>query len=252
MTPRSGSRSRTVLLVAALALGAAACGDGDSDTADAPDPTDAATTTTTDVAAVGTGEDGDGDDDTDGGDTAPADTAAESSVPATEPAEVAPPSGADCVPGTWTLRSQEFLDSIITAMGPAGAEITEWTHSGGQYIATFGADGSLLTERQDWQFRIGTPEGTLVSTITSSDTGSWSVDGDQMTIEDGGSEAEVRLQIEVGGQLQDLPIGGTQTVGTDPISGTGTYSCEGDVLTAMVLPPEETVMVQATWDRIAG
>ena len=43
--------------------------------------------------------------------------------------------------------------------------------------------------------------------------------------------ATVTLQVNVGGQLQSLPFGGTQTVGTEAISGTGTFTCEGEVLT---------------------
>lgn len=221
-------------------MSAAGCGGSD----DAASSRDTDTTTTTVFAA---------DAGATGADPAAVPPADAPEPPATDdPDTIAALRGAECVPGTWRLRSQEFLDSIITAMGPAASEITEWSHGGGEYVATFAADGTLLNERRDWQLRIGAPVGTLVTTISSIDPGTWSADGDQLTIEDFGSEAKVRLQLEIGGQLQDLPIGGTQTVGTDPISGTGPYTCDGDVMTAMVTPAEENVMVEATWDRIGS
>jgi hypothetical protein len=55
--------------------------------------------------------------------------------------------------------------------------------------------------------------------------------GQHLTISDPGSPANVTLQIEVGGQLQSLPFGSSQTVGAEGISGVGTFTCMDEVLT---------------------
>ncbi|MAT06252.1 MAG: hypothetical protein CL424_14535 [Acidimicrobiaceae bacterium] len=135
-----------------------------------------------------------------------------------------------CLTGIWRLRSQEFLDEIIRVAGQ-GQDIT-MTHRSGEYRVTLRDDGTYTGRRDQWQFASGTAQGTIVTTIDSTDPGSWSSSGDQLTISDPGSPATVRIQLEVGGQLQDLPLGmGSQTVGSDAISGTGTFTCEENVLT---------------------
>lgn len=120
---------------------------------------------------------------------------------------------------------------------------------GGEYVSTIGADGSFLNERLAWQFRVATPEGAVVTTIDSSDPGTYSVEGDQITINDPGGEATIRFQLEVGGQLQDFPVAPQQTPVTEAISGTGPFTCDGDVLRASVNPREEAFVVEAVWDR---
>lgn len=135
-----------------------------------------------------------------------------------------------CLTGVWRLRSQEFLDEIVRVAGQGqGFQIT---HRSGEYTVTLRSDGTYTGRRNQWQFGTSSPQGTLVTTIDSTDPGSWSSTGNQLSISDPGSPATVTLQLEVGGQLQTLPFGlGSQTVGSDAISGTGTFTCEDEVLT---------------------
>ena len=136
-----------------------------------------------------------------------------------------------CLPGTWRLRSQEFLDQIAAAAGDADVDMS---HRSGEYRISLRDDGSYTGYRDEWQFGVTTPQGTLVTTIDSVDPGTWTTSGDQLTVADQGSDASVRIQIEVGGELQDLPFGGTQSIGTDAFSGTGTFTCEDETLTTVI------------------
>ena len=135
-----------------------------------------------------------------------------------------------CLPGTWRLRSQEFLEGIVAASG--GADLN-MSYRSGEYRVVFRADGTATGYRDQWQFGAGTPQGVLVTTINSTDPATWTVSDGQLTLDDQGSTAEVTLQIEVNGQLRNFPVAGTQSIGTDAISGTGTFTCEDDVLTTM-------------------
>lgn len=137
-----------------------------------------------------------------------------------------------CLPGTWRLRSQEFLEQIVAATGAAGD--FEMKYRSGEYRISIRDDGTYTGYRDEWQFGVESPQGTLVTTIDSADPGTWTANDDRLTIDDHGGNATVTLQIETGGQLQDLPFAGTQSVGTDAISGTGTFTCEDDILTTDV------------------
>ncbi|MEQ8438808.1 MAG: hypothetical protein RIB65_15040 [Ilumatobacter fluminis] len=135
-----------------------------------------------------------------------------------------------CLTGVWRLRSQEFFEEIVRVTGGgAGLQIA---HRSGEYTVTLRSDGTYTGRRNQWQFGSSTPQGTLVTTIDSTDPGTWSSSGNQLTISDPGSPATVTIQLEVGGQLQNLPFGvGNQTVGSEAIAGTGTFTCEDQVLT---------------------
>ena len=133
-----------------------------------------------------------------------------------------------CLPGTWRLRSQEYLEELVRAAGGGGIEIN---HRSGEYRVVIRDDGTYTGFRDRWQFGFSTPQGTIVTTITSTDPGTWSSSGDQLTLVDPGSSAEITLQLDVGGELTSVPFGGTRTVGADALSGTGTYTCEEQVLT---------------------
>ena len=241
---------RFAILAAAGTIALAACGS--DSTADSP----ATTTTTTLVgAAAGASE----------SETtlAPTSTAVSDSVPpvteapATAPPETAaldeatsttdPPNPGDCLVGIWELRSQEFLDELTTTFGDGVP--TDWQHVGGVYLVTINADGTYLGERDAWQFRIATPEGAIVTTTTSSDPGTYEVDENIITFNDLPSEATVKLQLESGGTLVDLPIGGTQTVDTDSLSGAGEFTCIGDILTTALVDEAYPDGVKATFDR---
>ena len=135
-----------------------------------------------------------------------------------------------CLTGIWRLRSQEFLDEI-TRLAGQGQQI-DITHRSGEYRMTLRDDGTSVGERDQWKFGASTPQGTIVTTIDSTDPGTWTASGNNLTISDPGSPATVTLELEVGGQLQQIPLGlGNQTVGGEAISGTGTFTCEDEVLT---------------------
>lgn len=135
-----------------------------------------------------------------------------------------------CLTGIWRLRSQAFLDEITRVAGQGqGIGIT---HRSGEYRITLRDDGTYLGERDQWQFSLNSPQGALVTTIDSADPGTWTSTGNNITISEPGSTATVSLQVEVGGQLQAIPLGaGNQSVAGDAISGTGTFTCEDEVLT---------------------
>lgn len=135
-----------------------------------------------------------------------------------------------CLTGTWRLRSQEFLDEIIRIAGQ-GQDLNI-VYRSGEYLVILREDGTYTGRRDQWQFGTSTAQGTLVTTIDSTDPGTWNASDNNVTISDPGSPATVTLQIEVGGQLQSLPFGfGNQTAGTEGISGTGTFTCDEEVLT---------------------
>ena len=107
-----------------------------------------------------------------------------------------------------------------------------------------------LGERKEWQLRLETPDGALVTTISSEDPGTYTATESEIAVSDAGGEATVRLQIDVGGTLQDLPTGGNQTVGADALSGEGTYVCSGDVLTLNVVDEGFPDGLEAVWNRV--
>jgi hypothetical protein len=69
------------------------------------------------------------------------------------------------------------------------------------------------------------------------------------TFNDLPSEATVKLQLDSGGTLVDLPIGGTQTVDTDSLSGAGEFTCGGGVLTTALVDEAYPDGISATFDR---
>lgn len=222
-------RRRSLLVVAVLL---AACGGSGDDASPA--------TTSTVAASEAT--------------PAPTETTAETTTGSTatttattvdEPT-TAPPAATDCLIGTWRLRSQEFVDVAFAA----GEGILGVTHVGGEYLITMNADGTYLGERKEWQLRLETPDGALVTTISSEDPGTYTATESEIAVSDAGGEATVRLQIDVGGTLQDLPTGGNQTVGADALSGEGTYVCSGDVLTLNVVDEGFPDGLEAVWDRV--
>jgi hypothetical protein len=270
---RTTSRAISLLTVAVLTA-VASCSSDDPSDGSATNGTITATTTTT-----AGGSDTPADGSTEDTSSQPTDPSTDSAVPSSTttsttivadsgggvspttttepPAETTtstttttttPPAAGECLTGVWRLRSQEFLDEIIAIAGTP--ELTDWTFVGGEYLVTLGADGTYRGERKAWQTRIATAQGAIITTISSDDAGTYTVDGNQLSIADSGGPADVTLQLDTGGGVQDLPIGGQQTVGTDAISGTGTYECTGDVLAVTLVDyPGTTGDFTVTFDR---
>jgi len=146
----------------------------------------------------------------------------------------------------WRLRDQEFFDQIATMSGGFAGD---FEYLSGDYFVDFSADGTAVASRVEWTWRLTTPDGNLVFEISSVDPGMWSVDEMTMDFEEGASEAVVKMWIETGGSLTPVPLspGGT-TVDTPAMSGTGTFSCVGDVLT--ITANDGTGPITSILDRV--
>lgn len=242
---RPSRPSVAVGVIAALVLGLAACGS-ESDDGVAVETETTTTTTTTIVDAAAS-------------ETTPPTTEAPTTLPPTTipettlPPTTTLPDPADCLVGQWRLRSQEFLDEIVSTLPPeATGGLAEWTHISGEYLIDLNADGTSRGQRLAWTHRLATAEGALVTTIDSDDAGSYTVDGDMISVTDEASSATVSLAVEIDGQLQSIPFGQNQQVGTDALSGSGTYECVDDVLTITItdLPDAPPGGITAILDRV--
>lgn len=192
----------------AFVLLLAACGGGDAATtteaSTAESTTSAAETTTT---------------------AAPTTTVAETTT-------TAGASGADCVAGTWELDSEAFIESLAENFADAGEVPVELTFGGGSYTVELGSDGSMSAVREAWQFRFETAEGAIINTIEGTDSGTYSIEGDTMTVTSTDSTTTLSIQAEVDGELVDLPFGAApQTIDQDTFSGSGQFECTDDTLT---------------------
>lgn len=203
-------------LALALLLIVTACGGEDAATTTEAAPTTGDASTETTVAAPTTTT------------AAPTTTMAETTT--TAPAS---PVGADCVAGSWELDSAAFIASLEEAFAAETGDVpAEITFAGGSYIVDLGADGSMAAVRDAWQFRFETSEGAIVNTIDGTDSGTWSVEGDTMTVTSTNSTTTVSIQAEVDGELIDLPIGSApQAIDQDEFSGSGSFDCSDDTLT---------------------
>lgn len=189
-----------VVLVLAAALVMVSCSGGDSE-----EGADASTTT---AAAAST----------------------TSTTTSTTTAAVAAQDGADCLIGQWELDSQMFFDSLFeTFSGELGMEDAGFEHVSGSYQVSMGPGGVFSGTRDEWTFRFTLPEGGFQTIIDGTDTGSYTVAGDQLTISDLSGDSTVTFLAEVDGEVFEVPSG--PEVGSDALGGTGTFSCSADTLT---------------------
>jgi hypothetical protein len=145
--------------------------------------------------------------------------------------------GSDCLVGSWELDSAAFIEQIFSAAseGETGFEElgeVEISHGGGAFLVTMNADGTYVGDRDNWQIRIGADEGTFVNTLDGEEAGTWSVDGDQLSVTSESSTITISFAAEVDGELLELPFSGTQTVTTREFGGTGPFTCTDDTLEA--------------------
>lgn len=140
---------------------------------------------------------------------------------------------ADCVVGTWELDSEAFIAQVFASEEETGFEElgeVEISHGGGAFLVTMNADGTYTGDRDNWQIRLSTDEGTFVNTLDGEETGTWSVDGDLLTVTSVSSTIDVSFAAEIDGQLQELPFGSTQTMPSRELGGSGRFTCDGDSL----------------------
>ncbi len=156
-------------------------------------------------------------------------------APSTTTIDAGSVQGAACVPGTWLLNSQAFVDALAAASGAAGGV----RHGGGTYTITIGADGAYTAVRDGWALRMGSAEGNMELVFDGEEAGT-------MTWDDAGgltfaettstSVTDLTVNVEVGGQMQPLPMAALaaplldQLPAPELMSGSGSYTCEGDEL----------------------
>jgi hypothetical protein len=223
-------------LILPVALLIAACG-GDADTSS----TGSVASSTIAAATV---------DEADGDESGAAGTSPATSTPATTTTDATTttvaPDPAGCLTGTWELRAQDFFDQIVATAGGGG----DMRHLGGRHLAIFNSDGTAEGRREAWSFEVAASEGSLVTTVDATDTGTWAVDGDTITVSSQEQTFQATFEIVVGGVRQPLPIAPPNTVDADAFGGEGPYPCEGDVLTITLT--DAGVTITNTWDRVAG
>jgi hypothetical protein len=135
-----------------------------------------------------------------------------------------------CLVGTWRIRSQEFFDGLSASVAELGAI----TFRSGEYRIVIREDGSFSGIRDAWTFAVSAPEGNVVVTITAEDGGTWSASDTTLTVNDIAGPSTVTGGIEAGGQFIPLPGGAVQVPPGAGVSGSGPFTCSGDVLTVEV------------------
>ncbi len=177
--------------------------------------------------------------------TVPATTPPATTPTTTPPTTVPPTTPPECsLVGTWRLHDQEFWDAIAQLAGPAPGDVEYYS---GDYIIQIDADGTSVSERRAWSFRASSPDGAIIIEITSREVGTWQADDHTISVSDSGSESEVSFYVETPGGLTPLPFASAIPTQTDAVSGTGTYTCAGDLLTINV--DTEAGSFTTFWDR---
>lgn len=200
------NRRRAAVLLFALTL--AACGGDDAATTTAAGEPPATTQT-----------------------TAPVTTTSEAATTTTEaPTTTQAAATSDCLVGSWELDSESFIQQVFAGTDTGFEELGEVTvsHGGGSFVVEMSEDGTYIGTRDEWKIRIESEEGAFVNMLDGTETGTWSVDGDTLTISSDVSDITVSFAAEVDGVLQELPFGGTQTTQTRAFTGSGGFSCSDD------------------------
>jgi hypothetical protein len=208
-------------MVLAILMLAAACSSSEDGASDA--------TTTTTAAAV-----------SESSDTTTAEetttTTSATTTTTTEPKAQAAASG-ECVVGTWEQRAQEFIDAIaetFIALDDPLLEGATLKFVEGSYQVEFGADGSMLSVRDNWTMQITTSEGGLRTVLEGDETGTYSVEGDVITIDLDDSTVEVSQFLVLGDTVTPVPGGTSTSVDVEGLGGSGTFTCDDAVLAVQV------------------
>ena len=150
--------------------------------------------------------------------------------------------------GTWEQRSQEFIEAIaetfVSEDDPLLADATIMFVEG-SYQIEMGADGSMVSVRDNWTMEFSSPEGGLRTTLDGEETGTYAVDGDVLSISLEDSTVEVSQAFVLDGTVTPAPAGFTQSVTVEGLDGSGTFTCDDEVLAVQVEGG-----VPATFDRI--
>ena len=203
-------RLMTLSLAAALVVTACTTSTNGTTTTQAP------TTTSTTEAPTTT--------------AAPSTTTAPPTTTTEAPTTTLAAATADCLVGSWELDSEGFIQQVFAGTDTGFEELGEVTvsHGGGSFVVEMSEDGTYVGTRDEWKIRIESDEGAFVNMLDGTETGTWSVDGDTLTINSDASDITVSFSAEVDGVLQELPFGGTQTTQTRAFTGSGGFSCSDD------------------------
>jgi hypothetical protein len=154
----------------------------------------------------------------------------------------------DCLVGSWRLDDATYLRALVGAVDTVG-QIEGVEPRGGSFTISFEPDGTVLGTRAAWRFGLDTIQGTLVTTVTSSDPGTYEATADSLVIAAGPAPTTVTMQLEEGGTVRDVPPEESLVIGADALSRSGTYTCAGDTLNTTIVS-EQAGPVPATWSRV--
>ena len=160
--------------------------------------------------------------------------------------------GVACVPGTWQLESQAYIEELARVSGE-NIDVMQW--AGGPYTMTVEPDGSYVARRDGWSLYFSSPEGAITMVFDSDEAGniSWTEEGTMTFVEtDTTSPLDITMIIESGGERQVIPMSSLPDVVVsqmpDPelMSGAATYTCIEDTIVVV----DGATGVQATWIRV--
>lgn len=161
--------------------------------------------------------------------------------------ETAPPEetdGADCVPGTWLLDSQAFVEALAVSGGGL-AQGGEVRHVSGTYDLTIRPDGSFIQRRKAWTLIITTADGGLQAVFDGEQSGTMVWDETTITATITSNTTTMEMSLIVDGQL--VPFPGGMNVDTDTVGGAARYTCTSDLLQLDVDGGD--AQVPARWNR---
>jgi hypothetical protein len=136
----------------------------------------------------------------------------------------------ECVVGVWELDAQSFFEQLLAAM-PPDEQLGEFAVVAGRYVLAINADGTFSNDRDDWTLSVVSEFGELEIRINSTQSGTYVLDGDQLTTKvSPGDPPDVEFFVD--GEPMVLP-GGVVPIAPPEAEFSGArVSCEGDVLTA--------------------
>ncbi|NHZ71087.1 MAG: hypothetical protein GWP18_05545 [Proteobacteria bacterium] len=197
-----------VLVVMAMVV-AACSGASEPDVADAP-------TTTAAVSSSGS--------------SSPIESTVTTTVAA--PTTVAGASDlSSCVVGEWEMQSQRFFDDLYAAAPAQDLPPGEFTHTGGSYVLIVGGDGSFASERRAWTFEVTSDFGDLIMKVSSSQSGTYTLDGELLSTSLAEGEAP-DVEMVVDGVPFEFPEGLAPVSAPSANFSGAMVTCDGDVLTA--------------------
>lgn len=205
------NRLLTLTLAIGLVVAACASGEGDADTA-ASAPTASSTTEPSSDP------------------TEPADDTTTTEVDATTTtAATAEGGGDDCLVGSWTLDSDDFVENFDEIMAQQGMPDTDVSALDGSFTVDMNADGTYVAIRDAWGFEMAMPDGTFVIEINGSETGTWSTNESILIINP--QENDLTTTVYLDGEEMPLPGGETPFPTPEGLASNSEFDCSGDMLT---------------------